>query len=228
MCIYACVCVCVCVCCVRAHPCSKRLARARESMCVRGCADGSTMPACSDGGGGRGGQGSTGAGSGRAKNPPTRLRNSTYEETKRAAVQAAAAGGGAPTCYRCLQPGRCNPRGGEVLCWECLAGQLTRNVRNQLTKARASAPTERLLVGLSGGPRSAALAHLLRLAVSERRERAGRTLHVELAFVDDLEVSVLGNSSMSCMAVIRACMYACMHVFVCMYVCIEVSSATLA
>ena len=158
-------------------------------MCVRGCADACAVPACSDGGGRSAGHGSTEEGSSRAKNPPTRLRNSTYEETKRAAVQAAAAGGGAPTCYRCLQPGRCNPRGSEVLCWECLAGQLTRSVRNQLTKARATAPTERLLVGLSGGPRSAALAHLLRLAVSERRERVGRTLHVELAFVDDLEVS---------------------------------------
>ena len=43
----------------------------------------------------------------------TRLRNSIYEETKRAALQATIPGG-PPRCYRCPGVGKCNPRGGEV------------------------------------------------------------------------------------------------------------------
>ena len=140
--------------------------------------------ACSGGGGGGGGGGCGGGSEGgevEAKNPKTRLRNSTYEETKRAALEASRPGG-APQCYRCPAVGKCNPRGGEVLCWECLGTQLTRNFRNQMTRARASAPSERLLVAFSGGARSIALAHLFRRSVGELR---GRQFHVEMAFVDD-------------------------------------------
>jgi len=134
------------------------------------------------GGGGGSGCGGGGCGGGAAKNPPTRLRNSTYEETKRAALAAAATGGAPPQCYRCPAEGKCNPRGGEVLCWACLCAQLTRNLRNQMTRARASSPSEHLLVAFSGGARSAALAHLLRRSIGDLR---GRQFRVQLAFVDD-------------------------------------------
>ena len=104
------------------------------------------------------------------KNPKTRLRNSSYEETKRAALEAAVPGG-PPQCYRCPAVGKCNPRGGEVLCWDCLCTQLTKNFRNQMTRARSSSPSEHLLVAFSGGPRSAALVQLLRRSVDELRGR---------------------------------------------------------
>lgn len=133
-----------------------------------------------DGGGECGGGGGEG---GQRKNPKTRLRNSTYEETKRAALEASTrTPGGPPQCYRCPAVGKCNPRGGEVLCWECLGKQMTRNFRNQMTRARASAPSERLLVAFSGGVRSIALAHLFQRSVGDLR---GRQFYVHLAFVDD-------------------------------------------
>jgi hypothetical protein len=144
------------------------------------------MSSCGSGSGGCGGGGCGGGEGGgeQTKNPKTRLRNSTYEETKRAAL-AASRPGAPPQCYRCPAVGKCNPRGGEVLCWECLGKQLTRNFRNQMTRARASAPSERLLVAFSGGARSVALAHLFRRSVGDLR---GRQFHVQLAFVDDTDI----------------------------------------
>jgi hypothetical protein len=133
-----------------------------------------------------GGCGGGGCGGGAAaSNPRTRLRNSTYEETKRAALEAGAREGAPPQCFRCPAEGKCNPRGGEVLCWACLGTQLTRNFRNQMTRARASSPSEHLLVAFSGGARSASLAQLLRRSVGDLR---GRQFRVQLAFVDDAGV----------------------------------------
>jgi len=119
-------------------------------------------------GGGCGGGGCNG-GDGKTKKP-IRLRNSSYEETKRAALEAAVPGE-LPQCYRCPSVGKCNPRGGEVLCWDCLSAQVTRNFRNQMTRARASSPSEHLLVAFSGGTRSAALSHVLRKSVGDLRGR---------------------------------------------------------
>ena len=54
-----------------------------------------------------------------------------------------------------------------------------------MTRARASAPSERMLVAFSGGTRSTALAHMLRCSVADLR---GRQFEVQLAFVDDLDI----------------------------------------
>jgi hypothetical protein len=54
-----------------------------------------------------------------------------------------------------------------------------------MTRARASHPTERLLVAFSGGARSVALAELLRRSMLDLR---GRSFHVQMAFVDETPV----------------------------------------